>query len=143
MNKGDHEAGVDHTDHAQPYRHEITISVGGDEDVINVKSPEMTGTPSPQSSQGADEISASSTDDDNAILTPGRKGNGDAKAATGLDNPAFESDNRSSQQRPMSSFGPNGSAHANGKDQAKGNGFDKPLAGKRATSAFYGTSTTN
>lgn len=135
MSQSDHKISIDQTDHAQPYRHEITISVGGDEDVINVKSSNKNDSPSPsprslQSSQGADEISASSTDDDNAILTPGRKNNGET---SGLDNPAFENDNKTSQQRPMSSFGQNGGKHANGREQTKGNGFDKPLAGKTIT----------
>lgn len=93
-----------------------------------------------QSSQGADEISSNSTDDDNAILTPGHtsKTSNDTLATTsakpnGIDNPAFENDNnKTSQQRPLSSFvnGGNG-IDANGKGHTSDTGtVDKPLAGK-------------
>lgn len=122
---------MDQPDHAAaaPYRHEITISVGGDsEDHIHIKTPSgtvSTPTPSPrslQSSHTTDEISTNSmTDDDNAILAPKQKLN-----ANGVDNLAFENDKQASQQqRPMSSFGQNGNAQqTNGK-----NNTDKPVAG--------------
>lgn len=120
---------MDQPDHASaPYRHEITISVGGDsEDQIQIKTPSggaSTPTPSPrsmQSSHTTDEISTNSmTDDDNAVLAPKQKLN----KANGVDNLAFENDNKTSQQRPMSSFGQNGNGQTNGKSAA-----DKPLAG--------------
>lgn len=136
---------IDETDHhVQSPRQEITIAVGGDNDgTINIKTTHLTPTPSPrslQSSQGADEISSNSTDDDNAILTPGhtKHSNDTASAATasakpnGIDNPAFENDNnKTSQQRPLSSFvnGGNG-IDANGKGHTNNTGtVEKPLAG--------------
>lgn len=133
---------TDETDHhVQSPRQEITIAVGGDNDgAINIKTMgNITPTPSPrslQSSQGADEISTNSTDDDNAILTPGHTKNSNDTVASakpnGIDNPAFENDNnKTSQQRPLSSFvnGGNG-VDANGKGQTKETGtVDKPLAG--------------
>lgn len=133
---------TDETDHhVQSPRQEITIAVGGDNDgAINIKTSNITPTPSPrslQSSQGADEISSSSTDDDNAILTPGHtKNSNDTLAASatpnGIDNPAFENDNnKTSQQRPLSSFviGGNG-VDANGKGYTKdASTIEKPLAG--------------
>lgn len=123
----------DQTDHSvaksAPYRHEITISVGGDsEDQIHIKTPPSvtTPTPSPRSIQSTtDEISTNSTDDDNAVLAPKHKTSPD-----GVDNLAFENEHKTSQQRPMSSFGQNGNGAT--KEPANGkNGMDKPLAGKR------------
>lgn len=132
---------IDETDHhVQSPRQEITIAVGGDNDgTINIKTTHPTPTPSPrslQSSQGADEISSNSTDDDNAILTPGHtKHSNDAASSAkpnGIDNPAFENDNnKTSQQRPLSSFvnGGNG-IDANGKGHTNNTGaVEKPLAG--------------
>lgn len=133
---------TDETDHhVQSPRQEIRIAVGGDNDgTINIKTLNVTPTPSPrslQSSQGADEISSNSTDDDNAILTPGHtKNSNDSTAASikpnGIDNPAFENDNnKTSQQRPLSSFvnGGNG-VDANGKGHPKDTSTtEKPLAG--------------
>lgn len=134
----------DETDHhhVESPRQEITISVGGDNDgTIHIKTSNTTPTPSPrslQSSQGADEISSNSTDDDNAILTPGHTKNRNDTMATasakpnGIDNPAFENDNnKTSQQRPLSSFviGGNG-VDANGKGHTKDTvTAEKPLAG--------------
>lgn len=136
---------TDETDHhhVQSPRQEITIAVGGENDgTIHIKTSNITPTPSPrslQSSQGADEISSNSTDDDNAILTPGHTQNSNDPMATasakpnGIDNPAFENDNnKTSQQRPLSSFvnGGNG-IDANGKGHAKSTSTaEKPLAGK-------------
>lgn len=134
MSQNDLKMDMDQTDNAQPFRHEIKISVGGDtDDIISVKTPaNLTPTPSPrslQSSQGADEISASSTDDDNAILTPAHKSSDNV---SGVDNPAFENEHRTSQQlRSLTSFGQNGTLQTvNGKEQTNSNGLDKPLAGK-------------
>lgn len=136
MDQSGLKTGIDQTDHAPPYRHEITISVGGESfDTINIKSPAIiTPTPSPRSTQSShvDEISTHSTDDDNAILTPTHKTIGDMNKPNGVENPAFENDTKTSQQRPLSSFGQNGSTTAinDVKDQMNGKEVDKPLAGK-------------
>lgn len=125
----------DQTDHsaaaAAPYRHEITISVGGDsEDRIQIKTPPSTSTPtpSPRSLQSTtDEISTNSTDEDNAALAPKQQ----KTSPNGVDNLAFENDhNKTSQQRPMSSFGSNGNNEMTEKANGKANGMEKPLAGK-------------
>lgn len=128
----------DQTDHGvavtAPHRHEITISVGGDsEDRIQIKTPPSvsTPTPSPRSIQSTtDEISTNSTDDDHAVLAPKQKTSPD-----GVDNLAFENEHKTSQQRPLSSFGPNGHGNGNGttmKEPASNgkNGMDKPSAGE-------------
>lgn len=131
----------DQTDHSAaasaPYRHEITISVGGDsEDRIHIKTPPgaSTPTPSPRSIQSTtDEISTNSTDDDNAVLAPKQK-----TSPNGVDNLAFENEHKTSQQRPLSSFGQNGNGTV--KEPANGkNGMDKPLAGKRTITPMHQT----
>lgn len=122
----------DQTDHGvavtAPYRHEITISVGGDsEDRIHIKTPPSvsTPTPSPRSIQSTtDEISTNSTDDDHAVLAPKQKTSPD-----GVDNLAFENEQKTSQQRPMSSFGPNGNGTKDPTSNGK-NGMEKPLTGE-------------
>lgn len=121
----------DQTDHmaaSTALRHEITISVGGDsEDRIQVKTTPSTATPtpSPRSLQSTtDDASTNSTDDDNAALAPKQKGD-----AIGMDNLAFENDQKPSQPIAINSFGQNGSDtkadNLNGK-----NGLEKPLTGK-------------
>lgn len=123
----------DQTDHssaaaAAPYRHEITISVGGDsEDRIHINTPPSvsTPTPSPRSIQSTTDEISNSTDDDHAVLTPKQK-----TSPNGMDNLAFENEHKTSQQRPMSSFGQN--ENGTKKEPANGkNGIEKPLAGKR------------
>lgn len=128
----------DQTDHSAaaaataPYRHEITISVGGDsEDRIHIKTPPSvsTPTPSPRSIQSTtDEISNSTDDDDHAVLAPKQK-----TSPSGVDNLAFENEHKTSQQRPMSSFGQNGNGTMKEPASNGKNGMDKPLAGKRTT----------
>lgn len=128
----------DQTDHhaaSAPHRHEITISVGGDsEDRIHIKTPPSvsTPTPSPRSIQSTtDEISTNSTDDDNAVLTPKQK-----SSPEGVDNLAFENEHKTSQQRPLSSFGQNGKGTT--KETANGkNGMDKPITGERTTNSMH------
>lgn len=125
----------DQTDHsaaaAAPYRHEITISVGGEdsEDRIQIKTPPSitTPTPSPRSIQSTtDEISTNSTEDDNVALAPKLK-----TTPNGVDNLAFETDhNKTSQQRQMSSLTSNGNNGMTEKANGSKNGMDKPLAGK-------------
>lgn len=123
----------DQTDHsaaaAAPYRHEITISVGGDsEDQIQIKSPPSvtTPTPSPRSIQSTTDEISNSTDDDHAVLAPKQK-----PSPSGVDNLAFENEHKTSQQRPMSSFGQNGNDTTMKETTSNGkNGMDKPLAGK-------------
>ena len=121
----------DQTDHmatSAPLRHEITISVGGDcEDRIQVKTTPSTATPtpSPRSLQSTTDeaTSTNSTDDDNAALAPKQK----PDAINGVDNLAFETDQKPSQPKSMHSFGQNGTKadNLNGK-----NGLDKPLTGE-------------
>lgn len=127
----------DQTDHsaaaAAPYRHEITISVGGEdsEDRIQIKTPPSvvtTPTPSPRSMQSTtDEISTNSTEDDNVALASKHK-----TTPNGVDNLAFENDhnNKTSQQRQMSSFTSNGNNGMTEKANGNKNGMDKPLAGE-------------
>ncbi|XP_055326468.1 uro-adherence factor A-like isoform X3 [Sitodiplosis mosellana] len=115
----------DQTDHtaaaAAPYRHEITISVGGDsEDQIQIKTPPSvtTPTPSPRSIQSTTDEISNSTDDDHAVLAPKQN-----PSPSGVDNLAFENEHKTSQQRPMSSFGQNGNGKikepaTNGKNEA-------------------------
>lgn len=119
---------TDHATSSTPYRHEITISVGGDsEDRIQIKTPQSvsTPTPSPRSLQSTtDEISTNSTDDDSAILAPKQTSD-----PIGVDNLAFENDQKTSQQRPLSSFGQNEN-NANAENTNGKNSIDKPLTGK-------------
>lgn len=124
---------TDHSATAAPHRHEITISVGGDsEDQIHIKTHPsvLTPTPSPRSIQSTtDEISIS-TDDDHAVLASKQK-----ISPNGVDNLAFENEHKTSQQRPMSSFGQNENGTI--KESANGkNGMDKPSTGKRTYITF-------
>lgn len=133
----DHHIHTDQTDHhIQPYNHEITISVGGEDDGTGTKyePPVITPTPSPrsvQSNQTGEEISANSTDDDHAILTKvnEKMEQTTTKKENGIDNPAFEND-KTSQPRPLSSFGQQSAKVNDIKDQqsqTNGKSVDKPL----------------
>lgn len=123
----DHTTDTDQTDHIPPYKHEITISVGGADDNNTKYQPAViTPTPSPrslQSNQTGDVISSNSTDDDNAVLTRSNKND---NKPNGVDNPAFDNDNTTSP-RPLSSFGQNGVSEVNSKEHSNGKSGDKPL----------------
>lgn len=128
----------DQTDHgvavSAPYRNQITINVGGDaEDRIQIKTPPSvsTPTPSPRSIQSTtDEISTNSTDDDHAVLAPKQK-----NSPNGVDNLAFENEHKTSQQqRPLSSFGPNGNGNGTLQEPANGkNGMCTKKLARRLT----------
>lgn len=141
-NRTDHQIdSTDQTDHhtnIQPYKHEITISVGGEDDGTGMKyePPVLTPTPSPrsvQSNQTGEEMSANSTDDDHAILTKvnEKMEQTTTKKENGIDNPAFENDKTSQQSRPLSSFGQQTAKVNDNKDQQlsqpNGKSVDKPL----------------
>lgn len=142
----DHKTDTDQTDHhIQPYKHEITISVGGEDDNGGIMSkyepPVITPTPSPrstQSNQTGEEIASNSTDDDHAILTKvnEKMEQSSSKKENGIDNPAFEND-KTSQGRPLSSFGQVTANKVNDMKESQQNGksSDKPL-GKLITVIF-------
>lgn len=125
----------DQTDHmatSAPLRHEITISVGGDsEDCIQVKTTPSTATPtpSPRSLQSSTDeaTSTNSTDDDNVALAPKQK----PDTINGVDNLAFETDQKPSQLKTMNSFGQNGDSNGTKTGNLNGkHGLDKPLTGE-------------
>lgn len=117
----DHTAGADQTDHhVHPYKHEIHVSVG---DENNKHQPAViTPTPSPRSAQSASTSEVASThSDDHEVLTRAHNG----KDRNGVDNPAFETEKTS--PRPLSSFGHNGMTEINLKEPSNGKSTDKPL----------------
>lgn len=129
--------GEDHTDHAYPFKNEVSLSIGGDDSTSSpakltpTPSPRMYGkstTPSADSDHHSDDsrsthVPSPSSSKDSAVLMR-RSGGDEPSRAAGLDNPGFETD-ASTPARPLSSFG-GGSGHPTNGTPING----KPVTGE-------------
>lgn len=127
--------GSDHPDHSYPYKNEVSLSIGDNND--NNQAAVLQPTPSPRlySNGDADEKHVPSSNKhhinskDSEVLMRNGHHASDEPNRVGLDNPGFEEDVKPS--RPLSSFGQNGhSDAAKSQNGSASNGSsEKPLAG--------------
>lgn len=120
MDPGKNSKNIDQTDHSYPYKNEVSLSIGDD----NNQTAIITPTPSPRQYKSDEFIVPSNTNiAENVSLK--QNGHNPDDSRIGLDNPAFETETKT--PRPLSSFGQNG--HGDTK-VPNTNGTEKPLAGK-------------
>lgn len=115
--------GTDHVDNAYPYKNEISLSIGTDDEPAII-------TPTPSPRYPSNESPSKTNDQVGLAMTNGPNDN-----KMGIDNPAYENDSKS-QQRPLSSFGHNGNGIKDDSRPMNGKSTEKPN-GKSTNGHFF------